>query len=893
MLRLLIGIFFLITYAPTIAQSIVIKGTITDTVNLPLSYANVLALPEDTGRKVRFAISDSDGSYTIKLDRDQKYQLEVSYLGFQKALDSIIATRDTFINFRLQPSGDVLDEVTVSVRTPVIIRKDTIIYRPEKFLTGNERKLKDVLKKLPGLEVDRDGNVQVNGKPVTKLLIEGKQFFTGDEKLGVNNIPADAIDEIEALDNYTSVAFLKGLNDSDQLALNIKLKEGKKQFIFGEVEVGAGIKERYTAVPTVFYYSPKTSVYTLGDFNNIGIKSFSTEDYVNFEGGYNSLLENPSSYGNILNSDFSRFLSDTDFVFNRNNFGAASLDQAISSKLTLSAYSIQYDGRIGRREENDLDYFTSDNLSEARTFNSTNDLQFSLSKAKLRYIGYSNIDVSYDIFLKTNNATVDRNTLSRFVNDSTIVRQQTLPKSVDFTQNLTIDKQFSKAVTSSFTANYKYINNKEDNLWDFNAPVFLNTIPFSNESETNTITQEVKNRVSDIKANLKTYWLLNRHHHLYPQVGISSLLQNFRSRNALWDLEGDETMSLSNEGFNNNLDFGLTDVYFGIEYKVKSGNLILKPGLFYHYYLWNISQFNDELVNRDKKVILPRVDITWDPPGSKRIKFNYKLISRFGEASQLANRLRLIDFNRIFIGNENIENELYHSLNLNYSNFSLLNGNLWNASVSYINREQSIRRSTVLNSIEQFDTLLYTDLPETNYNGFVQYTKLVSDFQLEARANVGIARYQREVNEAIQEFSSASYGYTIGAQTNFKKIPKIDLQWNQDFSTFNSGVTQTDFVVTAPTINIDFQLFDSLGFEGAYSYNHYKNQTTNDIDVFEIAEASLTYNKEDSPFTVSLGIQNIFDTSSKNVNSSNDFLLSDQRIFIQPRVSTLRLAYKF
>lgn len=672
---------------------------------------------------------------------------------------------------------------------------------------------------------------------------------------------------------------------------SIKLKEGKKKFVFGEVEAGAGIKERYVGNPTLFYYSPKTSVYTLGDFNNVGTKSFSTEDYVNFEGGFDRLLENPSSYGNTLNSEFSRFLSDTDFVFNRNNFGAVSLDQALTSKLTLSAYSILYDGRIDRQEDNDLDYFTSNTLNESRFFNSRNDLQFSLSKAKLRYIGYSNIDVTYDAFLKTNNADVERNTFSRFLNDSTIVRQQMQPQSVDFTQNLTVDKQFSKAVTSSFTTNYKYIKNNEDNLWDFNSPVFSNTIPFSEQGDTNTITQDVSNRVSDFKANLKTYLLLNRNHHLYPQLGLSSLSQNFTSRNNL--IGDEETTSLFDSGFNNNLDFSLTDLYFGVAYKVKTGNFILKPELFYHYYLWNIIQTNNELVNRDKKVILPRLDITWDPPGSEKIKFNYNLISRFGEASQLANRLRLVDFNRIFVGNENIENELYHSLNLTYSNFSLLNGNLWSASLSYINREQSIRRSTVLSTIEQFDTLLFTDLPETNYNGFFQYTKLLPDFQLQAKANGGIARYQRNVNATIQEFSSASYGYDIGAETNFKKIPNIELHWKQDFSTFNSGATQTDFIVTAPTINLEFQLFNSLSFEGGYAYNHYNNTTTSDIDIFQIAEASLTYNKEDSPITVSLNIQNIFDAQSRNVNSTNDFLLSDQRIFIQPRIATLGLAYKF
>ena len=121
-----------------------------------------------------------------------------------------------------------LEEVLIEQKMAVVVKEDTIVYRTDQFKTGDERKLKDILEKLPGVEVDREGNVKVKGKPVTKLLVDGKTFFTGDEKLGVNNIPSDAVDEIEAIDDYQEVSFLKGLKESDKMALNIKLKEGKK-----------------------------------------------------------------------------------------------------------------------------------------------------------------------------------------------------------------------------------------------------------------------------------------------------------------------------------------------------------------------------------------------------------------------------------------------------------------------------------------------------------------------------------------------------------------------------------------------------------------------------------------------------------------------------------------
>lgn len=301
------------------AQKIVVSGKVTDTLQTPLSYVNILAIPENDNEAVTFAITQENGTYKLGLSKNQTYNVTVSYLGFKQQTVSITTTnQDLFKDFVLKENPDQLDEVTLNYTPPITVKKDTITYKVDAFVTGEERKLREVLKKLPGVEVDKAGNVMVQGKKVTKVLVEDKTFFTGDSKLAVNNIPADAVDKVEILDNYNDVAMLKGLQDTEDMAMNIKLKEDKKKFAFGDVEVGAGIKDRYLVHPNLFYYSPKTNVNFIGDLNNQGIKSFSFRDYLEFEGGFNKLMNDAGSYFSLFNSDFAQYLNNQDYTANTN-----------------------------------------------------------------------------------------------------------------------------------------------------------------------------------------------------------------------------------------------------------------------------------------------------------------------------------------------------------------------------------------------------------------------------------------------------------------------------------------------------------------------------------------------------------------------------------------------
>ena len=157
----------------------------------------------------------------------------ISYIGYSKLVFSFIAKLDTTKNVVLKLATNQLDEVILSYKIPIEVKEDTIIYTVDAFRSGKERKLRELLKKLPAIKVDRTGNVTAQGKKITKVLVDGKTFFTGNSKLAVDNIPAAVVDKIEILDNYNEISFLKGLQDTDAMALNIHLKEDKKKFVWG------------------------------------------------------------------------------------------------------------------------------------------------------------------------------------------------------------------------------------------------------------------------------------------------------------------------------------------------------------------------------------------------------------------------------------------------------------------------------------------------------------------------------------------------------------------------------------------------------------------------------------------------------------------------------------
>lgn len=890
LIRILLS-FFLFNSLFLFSQEKEISGIIKNSANETLSNVSIIAFPLDNIGPSKFAISNNNGAYRLLLKKNKTYAIELSHLGYSTIKDTLRLAENSIKNFYLDFVAEQLDEVIITNKASIKILGDTISYRPKKFINGTERKLKDVLKKLPGIHVDNSGNVTVNNKEVTKLLIDGKEFLTGDEKMGVNKIPSDVIFEIEAIDNYNKVSFLKGLNESQQLALNIKLKKNKKKFTFGEIAIGGGNKYRHLLQPTLFFYSPKTNISFITDINSLGEKSFTIEDYVNFEGGFNRFGNDPSAYVKLFNSDFSEFLSQKNFTSNQNYFGALSINHKLSKNIEAIGYSIFSKDNTNTRQENTISYLLNENLNEIRNTTKNNRFLFSLNKASLRYIGEKNLDIEYESFFKINTGKSRILFESITLENLTFSNQNNRSSLLDFTHSLSINKQYTPAHTTSINFSHNYVNERNNGVWKFSQPIFLGILPIQKNDEEIDLLHRKQNDGSDFQFNLKHYWILHRLHHVYPEIGVHYTNQKYNTEDA--QKVNNRIINFDEGGFNNNLDYKLYDTYAGLNYKVKVGKLTFKPGIFYHKYNWNIKQFKEELRNSEKHILLPELSVDWKLSGSHKLNLQYNFNSNFGAAGQFINRFSLISFNQVYKGNLDIENELSHNIQLGYNKFSIFKGYFFNANFSYNKKVKSIRNNTITDGINQINTLFYTSLPEDLYRLNFSYSKKVGAHKLRFNGTSSLSNYSRKINEIKQDFNSQLYSYDINAKIKLKKASNLEIGWDQSFNILNSTNNNTGFTQIKPYASLEYYFSKNFIYNLDCNFTYYENKSQQEINRFFFANSFIAYKKESSSWTFSLNTYNLFNTNFLQKNSFNQFLANDLRTFIQDRTVLAKIEHSF
>ncbi|OBX22509.1 outer membrane receptor protein involved in Fe transport [Gelidibacter algens] len=873
------------------AQQIKVSGKVTDTLQNPLAYANILAIPKNDNEDVKFAITEENGSYKLGLSKNQTYNLTVSFLGFTPHTQVLTTTEEDLIqNFTLQENLNQLDEVTINYTPPIVVKKDTITYDVSKFVTGEERKLRDALKKLPGVEVDRAGNVTVQGKKVTKVLVENKTFFTGDSKLAVNNIPADAVDKVEILDNYNEVAMLKGLQDSEDMAMNIKLKEDKKKFTFGDVEVGAAIKERYLIHPNLFYYSPKTNVNFIGDLNNQGIKSFSFSDYLEFEGGFGKLLNDAGSYFDLFNSDFAQYLNNQDYTANINQFGALNIRQSITNVTDISGYIISSNSKTDTESATVNEYLnTNDPYFETRnTANNFNNF-FTIGKVTLDYDPSFENDFAYNSFIKvTNNDSQGLISTINPILDNTIATLTDI-KAVNLKQNVTYSRKLSKDHTLTLEATYNFQNDKPLTEWLTNQKILQGLIPLEDD-DLYTILQTKRSRAHTVNAITKDYWVLNNFNHIYTSVGVNAAFNNFYNTDEQLLSDGTSN-NFNSAGFGNDVAYQFVNTFVGLEYKFQIGIATFKPMLYTHFYSWNTKQF-DERFSNTKALLLPQFTTKIEFNTSKKINFKYSLNARFPGIDQLANNFILSNFNSVYRGNTTLENQLYHTVNLSYYKFSLFKNLNLNLNTSFNKKVAQFKSVTQLRGIEQFNTLIMFDQPEHNWNISGQISKKINKIRYKFRGNFRYNDFYQILNDDTNLNISKSILSTISAETFFKNYPNIEIGYTKDFNNYRSFSSTNDFENDNFFVNVQYDFLNDFIFKADYAFDSYHNKSNNAKNTFDTANASLFYQLEDSPWGFEINGTNLFNTTFKQQNSFNNFLISDSKTFILPRIIMFKVAYK-
>lgn len=887
---ILFAVFLLSSIAT--GQKINLTGKVMDSLSIPIENTTIYSKSLGPEEGLLFSVSDIDGNYKLNLFREKSYVITISHLGYDEIKDTVSLKSDLVKNYVLRESAESLDEIILRKKLAVSVKKDTITYRTDQFTDGTERKLRDVLKKLPGLDVDREGNVTVNGKDVTKLMVDGKDFFNGDEKLGVNNIPADAVDEVVALDNYSKIPWLKGLTDSDELALNIKLKDGKRNFVFGDVNVGAGIEDRYKINPTLFYYSPKTSINFIGDFNNNGIRSFTTSDYLNFEMGNSTLLNDYSKISETLNDEVASSLSTTYFQELKTLFGALNLNHDFKSGLNLTAYSINNSNSQKTKDESIINYLIDDDFTENRSNDGDQDASFTANTVKLNYTTSNDLDILGRIDFKDFSSDFRRNlqSTSPQINQFNNLNQET--KDFTFSPKLNLNKRFNSKHISTLETSFKVEERSNIGINLFDQPIFSGIVPLiAQESGIFNVNQLSDRKTTEFKLGIKHYYIINSTTHLYPLAGFNITNTNFTNTDSQV-LDDGTVNSFQNDGFNNDLSSNIGDYFLGLQLKKKYGNYIIKPGLVAHLYQWNARQLENDLTTTSKLVPLPEFLIEYEPSNSKQLSFKYQMNSRFPNPINFANRLRINSFNQISQGNENLENSLYNNFSLSYQSYKLLQGTVFNASISYSRFMEGIRNGTAIDGVNQIQTLVQTDLPENTYNGRLNYSTYLWKVKWSYTGNINISDYKRIVNESILDYRSAFISNSIEVETRFTKSPNFEIEISHQSNNLEGSNISNNFENWISRGAMDINFLKSFLFTADYELNYFTNNSTGQSNDFNTLNASLEYWKESSAWSFKLDATNLLNNEIKLSSNLSQFQASENRVFVQPRILFLSVTYK-
>lgn len=269
-----------------------IKGIIKDTVSgLPVDNATVTVLLAKDSSLVSFSRTGSTGFFSIRNLENGAYRLLITHVGYLNlSKDFVITTALNDINFGTLTIGNKstrLQEVTVTQeKPPVVIRNDTLEFNAGSFKTKPNAVVEDLLKKLPGIQVDKDGKVKSNGEEIKKVLVDGKEFFGNDPKMATKNLPADAIDKVQVFDRKSDQSRFTGFDDGNtEKTINLTIKSDKKNGVFGKATAGAGDKGLYQGNFNVNSFSGERQASAIGMLNNTNKQGFSFMDILNFTGG--------------------------------------------------------------------------------------------------------------------------------------------------------------------------------------------------------------------------------------------------------------------------------------------------------------------------------------------------------------------------------------------------------------------------------------------------------------------------------------------------------------------------------------------------------------------------------------------------------------------------------
>lgn len=781
------------------AQSVELTGTVQDTTATPLDGASVVLLNAKDSLLEKFAITEANGDFTIKRLGKGDYIMQISFLGYQTFNQNISLTEDQNLGtITLKPVIQDMDAITVEAeRIPIEISGDSILYNADAFETRPNANVEELLKKLPGLEVARDGSIKAQGEDVSKVLVNGKDFFGKDPKIATKNLPADIVDQVQVFDEQSETSRFTGVDDGErEKTINLSLKEDKSKGWFGNFEAGYGTDNRYNGKGNINRFNEKMQFSTLGRLNNVNEQAFTIQDYFELMGGMSAVLSgglmiNPSELGISLNGDDRKqgFLSTGSFGSNLNYDFSKKTD--LSLNYFYNSFDKEEDRTLNRNsflEEGQ--FFNTDETSLRETINRNHRLN-----ARMKH----EIDSTQNIQLRLNMGLNDR-IADRQSFQETFLNGQIFQNSSDQENNATNDnhdwnanalyrKRFAKK-GRSFVTNFSFGQRGADGLNLIEASNIFGTMADDLDQE-----QVIENKQWNYDGRLSFTEPIGKGKYL----AFNYQRKNYEERmdKDFFDVVAGQLTR--NEFLSNQFisDYVFNQGGLSLQWNAKKSKLRLSLAA---QQARLIGDFLSEFPNVDRRFSnwLPGLNWDYEFKGTKSINITYRTEVREPTIRQLQPVVDNSNPLNVYIGNPNLKPAYDHNVrlqgnwfdqfsftsffafvNMRYTQNQITNARTINENFQQVINPINVDRNLSLNGQASFSTPLRfikskIDLRTNfNYNQGILFVNNIENDLDQLNGDLTIALSNRK-----QDVIAAEIGSTIGYTDSKYSVSKA---FNQDF----------------------------------------------------------------------------------------------------------------
>ncbi|NAS30242.1 hypothetical protein GTQ40_04610 [Flavobacteriaceae bacterium R38] len=878
---ILIHLFVLASHG----QSIEKKGKIISTqTSVPIELASVLIIdPAKDSLIIDYTQTGQDGSFKFIIDENtsDRYLIKVLRLGYKETIVKLISN-DQIQIIRIEPKDIELQEVTITTKRPIRIKKDTTAYNLKSFSDGTERNLEEVLKKLPGIQVSDKGIITFNGKSITKILVEGDDFFSDDYQILSKNITPNIVEGIEAIENFNDNKLLRGVKKSDQVILNLNLDKKLKVSLFGNITGGGGIENRYTSNAVLFSFIKKLKVGYIGNINNVGERSinelnnnFGEPDQVSTSREIPAFLK---SNDQIINQSdvFIPNIERSRYIDNQSLLQALQTNLKVSSKINFKNYGYFYKDKFENTSSNITRFLGNENetsFTEQSVVTNDKELFFNKSSLSIEPDSLSVIQITTNFSRSTPNSS---NTVLNVFSDQS--SDQAFSNNNDELTINEYDIEFARKISTSSVIQI-YGHHTNENL---NQELLLSGGRFFNLFNQNNPQQE-------LNLSQKTTYL-----------GVN-YIKNIKKHNLEFDLNYSSNRSSLVTGFTGSQP----EVSFLNDLSFSQNNLRFKVS---HRYSFN------EQISLNTKIFLNKLDISSvdNLTASEIILDDFFLESkvnlqyrnnkghRFNLSGSILNNVSGITdlfSNNIITDLRNVENRI-NEINLSkdlridfrYTYFNRKNFHRFTLGSNYSHIQFpyifSLETTDLLNIIQRRPS----GLGVNNGSVFTDTNKLIYKIKSRVglRGQFSYSEFGRIINN--DNTNQRTFNYSIGAYlfTAFKGWINFKTEVDYTQIIVPENTISQRFTTDKLNLNISGIIKPSKSIDARLAFQRIQlpNLNSNFLDFY------LTFKPEKYPkFSGRFVVRNILDTNSLAFDNFSTSVIQQNQFNIVPRIIYVALTW--